>query len=150
MPNLHDRLRERLAVEGVAPSAHREAIDEIAEHLNDLHAVAISSGKTAGEADAEVEAELSRMGPLAIAVAERSKRQRGADEARDWKSGIVADLRQALRIVRRERGFSAIVILTLAVGIGSCTTVFSIINALLLGSLPYPNPEQLTIVLGTD
>ena len=39
-------VRERLAAEGVTPSAHREAIDEIAEHLNDLHRVALSSGKT--------------------------------------------------------------------------------------------------------
>ena len=144
------RVRERLAAEGVTPSAHREAIDEIAEHLNDLHRVALSSGKTASEADAEVEAELSRMGPLAIAVADRARRQRAAGESGDWKSGLTADLRHAVRVVSRERSFSAIVILTLAIGIGACTAVFSIINALLLGSLPYPHPEQLTLLWESD
>ena len=53
---------------------HREAIDEIAEHLNDLHRGAIASGSTRDDADALVEAELARMGPLAVAVAERAKR----------------------------------------------------------------------------
>ena len=54
------------------------------------------------------------------------------------------------RVISRERSFSAIVILTLAIGIGACTAVFSIINALLLGSLPYPHPEQLTLVWESD
>jgi predicted permease len=144
------RLREQLAAEGLTPSAHREAIDEIAEHLNDLHRAAMSSGRSESEADSEVEAELSRMGPLAETVSKRARRHRTAGERGDWKSGLTADLRHAVRVVNRERSFSAIVITTLAIGIGSCTAVFSIVNALLLGSLPYPDPGQLAIVMETD
>ena len=91
------------------------------------------------------------MGPLALAVAERAKRRRRVlPESHDWKSGIAADVRHALRAIRLNRSFSAIVVLTLAIGIGSCTAVFSIVNALLLGSLPYPNPGQLTLVWETE
>ena len=145
-----NRVRERLAVEGITPSAHREAIDEIAEHLEDLHRGAIAQGNTVADADALVEAELARMGPLAVAVAERAKRRnRVLPESHDWKSGMAADVRHALRAIRLNRSFSAIVVLTLAIGIGSCTAVFSIVNALLFGSLPYPNPEQLTLVWET-
>ena len=91
------------------------------------------------------------MGPLALAVADRAtRRRRVSPESHDWKSGIAADVRHAFRAIRLNRGFSAVVILTLAVGIGSCTAVFSIVNALLLGSLPYPNPEQLALVRETD
>ena len=54
MPDFHDRLRERLAAEGVIPSAHAEAIDEIAEHLNDLHRTAITEGKSPEQAAAVV------------------------------------------------------------------------------------------------
>ena len=147
---MHDwgaRLRERLAADGIVPSAHAEAIDEIADHLNDLHRAAIARGNTVDEADAVVEAELARMGPLAMAVADRAKKRlRGQPQAVDWRTGLAADLRHAFRMLRVDRGFSATVILTLAIGIGACTTVFSFINALLLGSLPYPEPDRLALL----
>jgi putative ABC transport system permease protein len=147
MPDYRDRLRERLASEGVVPSAHAEAIDEIAEHLHDLYVAAERDGTTPGEADAMVESELARMGPLALAVAARARRRRRAlPESHDWKGGLAADFKHAIRGIGLNRSFSAIVILTLAIGIGASTAVFSIVNALLLGSLPYPNPEQLTLV----
>ena len=147
LPDWSKRLRERLASEGIVPSAHGEAIDEIAEHLNDLHRAAERAGKTPLDADAVVEAELARIGPLAIAVADRARRrQRVLPESHDWKSGLAADLRHAGRAIKLNRSFSAIVVFTLAIGIGACTAVFSVVNALLFGSLPYPNPEQLTLV----
>lgn len=149
--NWLDRVRERLAAEGIAPSEHREAIEEIGEHLNDLHAGAERHGKAPAEAVAIVEAELARMGPLALAVAERAKRRRRSfPESHDWKGGLAADFRHAVRSIQLNRSFSAIVVLTLAIGIGACTAVFSIVNALLLGSLPYPNPEQLVMLWETD
>ena len=151
MRDIRDRLRERLAAEGVIPSAHAEAIDEIADHLNDLHRSALTEGKTRDEAAAVVDAELARMGPLAVAVADRAKRRaRHHPQAEDWRTGIAADVRHALRAMRLDRGFSTVVVLTLAIGIGACTAVFSIINALLWGSLPYPNPEQLALVWESD
>ena len=108
-------------------------------------------GKSVAQADAVVEAELARMGPLAIAVVERAKRQRRiVPDGRSSMSGLGADLTHALRAVHLNRSFAAVVVLTLAIGIGACAAVFSIINALLWGSLPYPNPEQLMIVMGTD
>jgi putative ABC transport system permease protein len=149
--NWNARLRERLAAAGVIPSAHTETIDEIAEHLEDIHRNALAKGHTAEGADAIVEEELARMGPLAVAVAERARqRARFVPEGDGWRAGVAADFRHALRAIRLERGFSAVVILTLAIGIGACTVVFSIINALLLGSLPYPNPEQLMLVMETE
>ena len=141
------RLRERLAAEGVVPSAHLDAIDEIADHLNDLYRAALAQGRTADEADAVVEAELARIGPIALAVRNRTRRGRNAAPGGDGRAiGLAADLRHAIRAIRLEPGFSAIVILTLAIGIGACTTVFSVINALLLGSLPYPEPDRLALI----
>jgi putative ABC transport system permease protein len=137
-------LRERFAAEGLAPSAHREAIDEIADHLNDLYRSALRDGMSDAQAGAAVEAELARMGPLALAVGERARRKTPTEVR--WGSGLVTDARHAIRSLRVNRGFSAVAILTLALGIGACTTVFSIVNALLLGSLPYPHPEQLVLL----
>jgi putative ABC transport system permease protein len=145
-----NRVRERLAAEGIAPSAHRDAIDEIADHLHDLYRAAERDGKSAAEADAIVEAELARMGPLAIAVGERARRRAPRSAAAGAWSGLAGDLRHAIRGLGLNRGYSTIVIVTLALGIGACTAVFSIVNALLLGSLPYPQPHELVMVWECD
>src|SRR5688572_13130261 len=117
MTSMHSRLRERLAAEGVVPSAHAAAIDEIAEHLSDLHRAAIAEGRSVEEADAIIENELARMGPLAIAVAERARRRSHTfPQHDDWRTGLMADLRHAFRAIRLQRGFSAIVVVTLAIG----------------------------------
>ena len=58
-------------------------------------------------------------------------------------------LRYALRLLRRRPGFSAVVILTLALGIGGTTAIYSVVNAVLIRSLPFPRPDQLVMIWGT-
>jgi len=62
---------------------------------------------------------------------------------REHWSAIRQDLRYAVRQVRRSPGFSAVVIATLALGIGGTTAVFSVTHAVLLAPLPYEHPGQL-------
>src|SRR5688572_13397905 len=59
---------------------------------------------------------------------------------------LIRDVRHAVRGLSRSPGFSLAVILTLALGIGGNTAVFSVVDQLLLRPLPYPNGDQLVMV----
>jgi predicted permease len=60
-----------------------------------------------------------------------------------WLESFVMDLRYGLRTLRKSPGFACVAVLTLGVGIGACTAVFSLVNAVLLRALPYGDAGQL-------
>jgi putative ABC transport system permease protein len=77
-----------------------------------------------------------------VALSERSR------EAWGWPAfeSAVKDVKLALRALRRNPGFSALAVLTLALGIGANTAVYSVVQAVLLRPLPFPDPERVVMV----
>lgn len=116
----------------------RSLSEEVRDHLERQTEANVAAGMTPAEARRQAMAQLG--GTEAVKEACREER-RGI-----WIETFWSDVRYGLRMLRKNPGFSAIAILTLALGIGASTSVFSLVDAILLKPLPYPDPEHLVMV----
>jgi predicted permease len=116
-------------------STDADIAEEIRQHIDEAVADLMADGIPRAEAEA---AARRRFGNVTL-VEERSRDV--------WRWALVgdfaADVRYALRQLRRAPGFAAAAVATLAIGIGATTTIFSIADAALLNPLPFPNPDRL-------
>jgi len=133
--NPFHRIARRLGFLFSRNKLDREMIEEMRFHLEQRTEDNVANGASPNEAS---DAARRKFGNVSL-IQEHARDQRGWV----WVEQVFQDLSYGSRSLLRQRGFATVSILTLALGIGATTTIFSVVNSLVLKPLPYDHPERI-------
>jgi predicted permease len=140
-------VRSHLASLRLSPAREHEIVEELSQHLDDRWRELIAGGASEDEATRLALAQL-REDVLARNLAPLKQSQQSPTvtpgvATGHWVSDLWQDFRHAAHTIWKQPGFAAAAILTLGLGIGATTAMFSVIDGVLLKPLPFPQPDRL-------
>ena len=147
MPDWPKEIRAAIASLNLDPAREAEVVDELSQHLRDRYDEMVMSGVSSDLASQTLLQELND-GTLLSGLKATVRRARaplatGADAGEPRFAGLWTDLRHGSRLLRMNPGFAVVAILSLALGIGANTTIFQLLDAVRLRTLPVQAPQQL-------
>lgn len=151
MPNWKQQLRSAFEADG--QTCDGDVLEELSTHAAAAYEALRAAGHTVSDAQRRVE-ELIRVWVREAADLHRSPKRSPAiqpptTDAMSSLVGVMQDVRYGVRLLRRQPGFAAVSILTMALGIGATTMLFSVAYGVLLKPLPWSEPAQLVRVTET-
>lgn len=152
MPDWKSEIRQRLADVPLAPLREEAIVEELSQYLDDCYEELLSGGVTASEAYQQTLAELRSSALLAreLRRLERFTNPEpivpGTNRRMTMLSDLWQDLRFGARMLAKQPGFTLIAVLTLALGIGANTTIFSTIESVILHPYSFPHQERLVVI----
>ena len=151
MPDWAAHVRPRLSSLRLSPAREHEIVEELSQHLEDRWRELVAGGTPEDDATRLALAEFREGNLLARYMAPLQQAQTPAAITPGAPTGHVLrdvwqDLRYAMRMLRRQPAFSLAAVLTLALGIGATTAMFSVVNGVVIKPLPYPESENVVTV----
>jgi putative ABC transport system permease protein len=128
------------------PDVRRDVDDELRFHFDERIADLVAAGLTPADASRQARAEFGDVDQVSAGLRDIDRRILTTRARTEWRSVMKDEIRHALRRLARQPAFTVPAILTLALGIGATTAIFTVLDAVVLRPLPYASADRLVYI----